>query len=395
MLIKRFTAPTIHQALQKVKKELGEDAVILRSRPVKRRGWFSFGRGTEMEVIAATPDASLLSSGSKPPDPRGVEEIWRRREAVLQWSQIKEEIGEIKEQMRMLVAQVNREQLPLVSPQLSRCYQRLVQSGVDGTLAAELIEAVSHRSPGEFLGQNGGGGDVMREEIEERIRVKIIDPSSGPRPLVIALVGPTGVGKTTTLAKLVTSYRFWGKSRVALISADTYRVAALEQLKTFAAIAGLPVEAVYQPRAMVPALLRHQTKDAIFIDTAGRSPSERDKIEELSQFLSQAQPREVLLCLSATTGSEDLLAAVERYKPLGLSGIIVTKLDETLRPGHILNLAMRVDLPLTFVTVGQNVPDDIFYAERGLLAKVVMNGEYLLNLQRSRFAEWRRSGLEH
>ncbi|MFN3820789.1 MAG: flagellar biosynthesis protein FlhF, partial [bacterium] len=270
MLIKRFIGNTIQEALHQVKSELGEDAIILRTRQMRKYWWLGRFSSPLVEVTAATPDSGSGGDDPAVPSPAAVEDLWKKRSTALHWWEIKEEIGELKEQMRMLCEQVRSSDITSLAPALMPYCRGLMENGVLMKWAEDITSSLAYQHAGEVLHDPQQGKQILQEAVGAKILTRKIPLTSPGKPRVIALVGPTGVGKTTTLAKLVTSYRFWGRSRVALISADTYRVAALEQLKTFAAIAGLPVEAVYQPRAMKPALLRHQTKEAIFIDTAGR-----------------------------------------------------------------------------------------------------------------------------
>jgi flagellar biosynthesis protein FlhF len=193
----------------------------------------------------------------------------------------------------------------------------------------------------------------------------------GTRRLV-ALVGPTGVGKTTTIAKLAANYRLKEKHNVGLITVDTYRIAAVEQLRTYADIIDLPMQVVSTPREMREAVRRLESLDLILMDTAGRSPRDEIKIQELKSFLTEAAADEVHLVLSSVAGARTLEQTTERFASVGTTALILTKLDEATGLGNLLPLLRTSQLPLSYLTNGQNVPDDIETADTGRLARLVL-----------------------
>jgi flagellar biosynthesis protein FlhF len=162
---------------------------------------------------------------------------------------------------------------------------------------------------------------------------------------------------------------------VGLITVDTYRVAAVEQLRTYADIIDLPMEVVATPREMREAVARMSHLDLVLMDTAGRSPRDEVKIQELKSMLGEAEPDDVYLVLSSTSGAKSLVAAAERFADVGTTALLLTKLDEASSLGHLVSLVRGSRLPISYVTDGQNVPDDIQVAERGQLAKLLLGRE--------------------
>jgi flagellar biosynthesis protein FlhF len=191
----------------------------------------------------------------------------------------------------------------------------------------------------------------------------------------VALVGPTGVGKTTTIAKLAANYRLREKQRVGLITVDTYRIAAVEQLRTYADIIDLPMEIVSTPREMHQAVARMADLDLILMDTAGRSPRDEVKIQELKSLLGEAAPDEVHLVLSSVASAASLVKTAEQFAAVGTTSLVLTKLDEAASLGNLLTLVRGSGLPLSYLTHGQNVPDDIAAADSRKLARAILGLE--------------------
>jgi flagellar biosynthesis protein FlhF len=206
-------------------------------------------------------------------------------------------------------------------------------------------------------------------------------PVSGPiavtpgRRRLVALVGPTGVGKTTTIAKLAADYRLRQRRNVGLITVDTYRIAAVEQLRTYADIIDLPMQVISTPREMRDAVRRLEGLDLILMDTAGRSPRDEIKIQELKAFLSEAAADEVHLVLSSVAGTRTLTLTAQRFAAVGTTHMILTKLDEATGLGSLLPVIRGSRLPLSYLTNGQNVPDDIEVADSGRLARLILGVE--------------------
>jgi flagellar biosynthesis protein FlhF len=192
---------------------------------------------------------------------------------------------------------------------------------------------------------------------------------------VAALVGPTGVGKTTTIAKLAANFRLKEKRRVGLITVDTYRIAAVEQLRTYADIIDLPMLVVSSPREMREAIQRMNNLDLILMDTAGRSPRDEVRIQELRAFLTEAGADEVHLVLSSVAASRTLEETAQRFAAVGATAMILTKLDEASGLGNVLPVVRSGGLPLSYLTNGQNVPDDIETANARRLARLILTVE--------------------
>jgi flagellar biosynthesis protein FlhF len=208
--------------------------------------------------------------------------------------------------------------------------------------------------------------------IEDEIRIAGPIRLDAGRRKVVALVGPTGVGKTTTIAKLAANFRLKEKRKVGLITVDTYRIAAVEQLRTYADIIDLPMAVVSTPREMREAVTRMSDQELILMDTAGRSPRDEVKIQELKSMLTEAKTDEVHLVLSSVGSAATLSRTAEQFMAVGVTALLFTKLDEAAGLGNLLPVLRSTQLGLSYVTDGQNVPDDIEVADQRRLARRVL-----------------------
>ena len=196
------------------------------------------------------------------------------------------------------------------------------------------------------------------------------------KPKVVFFIGPTGVGKTTTIAKLASKFKLENKCRLAIITADTYRVAAVEQIRTYANILSVPVNVVYNAEEMKQAIEKYKDYDLIFVDTAGRSHKNEEQREDVKNLLESIQEynREIYLVVSATTKYRDLVKITQTYSDISNYRLLFTKIDETGALGNLLNIRMLTKEPLSYTTFGQNVPDDIGVTDVQYIAKQLLGG---------------------
>jgi flagellar biosynthesis protein FlhF len=263
---------------------------------------------------------------------------------------------------------------------LFRQYLRLLEAAV----ARELADTIVGKVRDELTAHELADDTIVRTAVLKHLSglipvadVGAIRPcrsATGPRrPLTIALVGPTGVGKTTTLAKLAATYKLRHGRSVALITSDTYRIAAVDQLRTYAGIIGLPVRVVMSQEEMSAAIETFANFDVVLIDTAGRSQNARDRLSELAALLESASPDETHLVLSSTASESVLLKTAERFACVKPNRVILTKLDEAVNFGVVVNIAHRLSARLSFVTTGQEVPDHIEPSRPDRLARMILD----------------------
>jgi flagellar biosynthesis protein FlhF len=263
----------------------------------------------------------------------------------------------------------------LVPEPLAALAERLSLTGVDSTIVQRIVQgsrSISLRAPSDarpaILAALASQIPCRAPEVPER------GPASPNRPHVIALVGPTGVGKTTTIAKLAAHFKLRQGLRVGLLTTDTYRIAAVDQLRTYANILGLPLRVVLTPPEVSPALAALRDCDVVLMDNAGRSQNDGSRLNDLSRFLAAARADQTHLVLSATATEPVLRKAVELFRVASPDRLILTKLDEAVHLGVLANLPNHAGLPLALVTTGQEVPDQFRFATPDQIAALVLDG---------------------
>ena len=287
-----------------------------------------------------------------------------------------QELQDIKSLVQRLVQTQSQDRLSHLQPQLREAYTQLIQNEVAEELAADFIGRISDR---QTDGRPLDPATINEFLVQQFARVlapgaPIQLTRKQGRATVVALIGATGVGKTTTIAKLAAQFRLKQGCRVGLVTIDTYRIAATEQLQTYAEIIEAPLEVVLTPQEMKPALERLRDCDIVLIDTAGRSQFDREKLSELGEFLSAAEPDETHLVLSATSSQAVLMKAMEEFSSLKINRVIFTKLDEAVGIGTLLAVCRKLDAKLSYVTTGQDVPSDIEESDGRKLAEMIVCG---------------------
>lgn len=395
MEVKTYRAATMHDALKLVRGELGPDAAVLHTREVRQNRCFGLLRGPRQIEVTASAGVNVpsrlpeparwepapirpgLSADSvvEPADARPVAPERGRAVSGGVSREVQGQLSDLQGMVRELCRQSRTEAAHDLPESLFHLFTDLIEADLSEEVAREWVERIrSDASDAELA-----DAVLLKARIARMIEAEIaiggpIAVAPGQRRLV-ALVGPTGVGKTTTIAKLAANYRLKEKHNVGLITVDTYRIAAVEQLRTYAEIIDLPMQVVSTPREMRDAVRRLEGLDLILMDTAGRSPRDEIKLQELKAFLNEAGADEVFLVLSSVAGSRTLEHTAQRFAAVGTTGLVLTKLDEATGLGNVLPLLRTSGLPLSYLTNGQNVPDDIEIADAGRLARLVLGME--------------------
>ena len=396
MIIKKFVGKTEAEAVETAKKELGTNVVVMNVKNVKRKGFFDILKPQMVEVTVALEEESnneaavsaevkaavsainnvVVSSMNNAPQAQKQ----TAKPAQAQSGIIKEELSNKKENnvieekldslQSLLEQQLQKpeeekkeekeEEVSETEKFMTLLHTTMLDNEVDGLYAGQIIDEIKKNNkpntPFDFALAN----TYQKMILKFGKPLGITPPEKGVK--VVFFIGPTGVGKTTTIAKIASKFQVDDKKKVALLTADTYRIAAAEQLRTYANILEVPFRVVYAVEELQQALTDFKEYDYILVDTAGHSYQNAAQKESMCKFIHSVDDlaeREVFLVLSATTKYKDLVSIADAYKEMVDYKLIFTKLDETTTLGNLLNLKLYTGAPLSYVTCGQNVPDDI------------------------------------
>lgn len=397
MRIKKFTASSMREALLQIKEELGEEAVILKTRKIPK-SVFTLGSKDGIEVTAGIDEEAVKTEHMAPLKMNGTQTgVYKRPRSsniidtnapdapevrpffkelisqekpqsdnpVSQSKKDKQQIEELKENIQELTTLVknivgNGSTATSTTPALSGAWMNIYKQLLDAEVKPEIA--------GSVLKKIGSPNLLLSDTLAEKKFLSSLNdifPVSGPiklkkgGPLVITFVGPTGSGKTTTLAKIAAHCCLNKNRKVSIITADTYRIAAIEQIRMFADIIKVGLHVVFSPDEIAEAMKSCASDDLVLIDTAGRSQRNDEHMDDLKELLSAFGPDEIHLVMSATTKDSDLCDIVNRYRSLNINRLIFTKLDETVKLGNIFNIVSEAAVPVSYFTFGQSVPDDI------------------------------------
>lgn len=373
----------MHAALALVRGELGPDAAVLHTREVRGSRCFGLLSGPRQIEVTASRGINVPSrlpavavreepAVVAPPAPKTPPAPAVAPEPPRLTHQVQGQISALQAMVKDLCRHSKRSGHNDWPEELFRLFTDLLDAELSEELARELVERVRNDPRVDGLADAVMLKAHVAGMIEDEIQVAGPIQVTPGRCRVVALVGPTGVGKTTTIAKLAANFRLKEKRRVGLITVDTYRIAAVEQLRTYADIIDLPMHVVSTPREMRDTVERMSHLDLILLDTAGRSPKDEVRLQELRTFLTEAEADEVHLVLSSMTGARTLEQTAEQFAMVGTTSLILTKLDEVSGPGNVLPVLRSSGLPLSYLTDGQNVPDDIEIAEAHRLARMIL-----------------------
>lgn len=387
MIIKKFQASNEKDAILQAKEEMGSDAVVLNIKTIKHKGVKRLFKKDIVEVTAALeermPTANIPTNAIDIAAGKDAEKLEDKSTAI------EEKLDSLQE---MLVNQMknnvektdksednngNKKEENANFAFIQLVYNQLLENEVDEKYANQIISEVESSLKKE------SNMDTILSGIYQKIILKLGQPYKidieDKTSKVVFFIGPTGVGKTTTIAKLASDFKLDKKLKVAMITSDTYRIAAVEQLRTYANILGIPLQVVYTLEEMNNAIEGFKEYDLILVDTAGRSHKNKEQCEEIRHMIKDStvdekQKKEIYLVLSAATKYKDLLNIVEAYEKVGKYNLVFTKLDETSSLGNILNVRLKTGASLSYVTCGQVVPDDIKLLDAQALAKKLLGG---------------------
>lgn len=383
MVVKKYIVKSMNEAMAKIKYDLGSDAVIISQRKVKKRGILGIFSKKLIEVTAAVDNSK---------DTKKRENIYSKPQYTEENSDLNESVEALKramkkheettkvEKRRVLedVKSSGEDRILREMEEMKKLIGNISSSNADqeekSEIELKLEEADINEGYIKEIVKN-----IMDDKSDIDLNLKLksaleknIEISKTEEKGIITFVGPTGVSKTTTIAKLAGKFSLIEKKKVGLITVDTYRIGAVEQLRTYADIMNLPFKVVLTLKEMDEAIKSMQNCDIILVDTTGRSSKNKMQISELRAFVSKTNSLNINLVISATTKNRDLEAIIDGYRQLDFQNVIITKLDETTTYGSIINILNYAHKPLSYVTTGQNVPDDIRRMAKGEIVSLVL-----------------------
>ncbi|MGY0375167.1 flagellar biosynthesis protein FlhF [Clostridium sp. JNZ J1-5] len=382
MIVKKYIVNNMNEAMNRIRYELGKDAVIISQRKIRKPGIKGLFSSKVLEVTAAIDNnknymekdmqnsieaiKKVMEIKSASPAKECSEDATVNKNITVEKSnnsnsEILKQMKEMKDMLSQ-ISQVDRNS----STKKSDLQLLLEKNDLNEKTIKKILSRVS----------------IIDEEISEEEKVKkaihdMIHLSDEEMKGVVVLTGPTGVGKTTTIAKLAGRLALIEKKKVGLITIDTYRIGAVEQLNTYADIMNIPFKTVFSVKEMETAIECMNQCDVILIDTTGRSSKNAMQIAELNAFIQKVDANNIYLVISCTTKDKDIDSIVEGYRTLNFNNVIITKLDETTTYGSILNILECTGKPLSFVTVGQNVPDDFKMLNKEDVCNLILGEEFI------------------
>jgi flagellar biosynthesis protein FlhF len=408
MRVKKYIVDSMPDALQKIRSDLGKDAVILNTKEIRLGGFLGLFAKKKIEVIAATDTQSTKGDSKVKPPVKSVSKLINAQVSAtgilnqisavalmdeplpfvpdviasevpsepIEKPVVKDDavLNEIRQMREMMTKLASRKQIYPVErhPILAAIETQLIAQEVD----VQLVQLALHRIEEEL---ETAGEEITHDKAAEIVRAFLLETiksdvfkNIGADTKVVHFVGPTGVGKTTTIAKLAAEQVLKHHRKVGFITSDTYRIAAVEQLKTYATILNIPLEVVFSPQDLNKAFQQLKDRDVIFMDTAGRNFRNEMYVSELHALMQSKGKSETFLVLSLTTKYKDMKAITDNFSKFNLDKVLFTKMDETDSYGSIVNLLHDFPLKLSYVTNGQNVPDDITVADEQAIIGLIM-----------------------
>ncbi|MDV6376698.1 flagellar biosynthesis protein FlhF [Sporosarcina sp. GW1-11] len=368
MKMKKYTAATMVEAMKKVREDFGDDAVILSSHVMKSKGVFGLFQKRSVEVVAGFDKQSEKKSYG--PFAHSSAHSTAITETT---EQLQKEIQEIKKLIKEM--QKNDHTFEKYPKELLPLLSTLRNQGLAQEYIVQIGDAIFERMKRDKIDfVESEQIEIMREWFSDKLQNVALGGISYQKKFINVL-GPTGVGKTTTIAKIAARALLEEKKKIGFITTDTYRIAAIEQLRTYANLLQAPVEVVYNETDFRTAIEKLKDRDLVFIDTAGRNYKETKFVEDLKNLVDFSLEMETFLVLSTTSKEQDMDIIVERFEKFPIEKFIFTKTDETSSIGAMINLMLKHKIGMAYYTDGQEVPEDITEADFEKVFSLLLVGD--------------------
>ncbi|MDD7794585.1 flagellar biosynthesis protein FlhF [Clostridium sp. 'White wine YQ'] len=381
MIIKKYIVKNMNEAMTRIRYELGKDAVILSNRKIRKDGIKGFFSPKLLEVTAAVEKLPEVKTEKKNKGEveNSIDSLRKMMEREISNRGTDNRGSSIEENKvaQIIKKDASDNQLKNEMQEIKSMLARVIDKD-ENAMRDEFDEFLDERDIEEKYIQefkndlnNSLSFEDKKEKLREYLR-DIVQIDTKPLSGRVVFIGPTGVGKTTTIAKIAGRLSLIERKKVGLITIDTYRIGAVEQLKTYAEIMGITLEVVITLKEMELAIEKLSDCDVILIDTTGRSSKNKMQLSELRAFVEKAKPDETYLVISSIIKNKDIEIILDGYKLLSYDGIIVTKLDETSVYGGLVQIIKESNTPISYITTGQSVPEDIRAADKEEIVKLIL-----------------------
>ncbi|SRR6056297_23356 len=361
MIIRNYLVGDMYEAMVKIKQDLGSDAVIVSKRSVRQKGFWGFMKKRLIEVTAATESLEKIEGGKKVPSGKA------ETKKPIDDSAEKGLYKEMNELRGIVMDFIEKEKKGVSSKSSLKFGNELYDTMIEMDFNKKVIDDFGEYCMSKNIAEEDANRIILYEFLKDRLNAKV--KTDLPRGRTMVFVGPTGVGKTTTIAKIASSESLINQKKVGLITIDTYRIGAVEQLKIYANILDIPLEVVVTHEEMKEAMEKLDDCDLILVDSTGRSHKNDRQLVEMKKYLDGIKDKNIFLVASITTKNTDFVKIVKNYDCMEYDHFIFTKLDETQSYGNIINASYYSDKPVSYISMGQVVPDDLKIATKDLLFK--------------------------
>jgi len=369
--VKKFIAPTLKEATEQMKRELGNEAFILSTRVINKRTelgiqkHFEITSGIEEDIIVPKAVQSVSVNKSK----SLTDDLMELQKKVLGDNHVPVDTYEDKP---IIIAPKSKKRETISSEQLKKYVDKLIYQEVSKPIIKKIVNQIKKSQ--EFINVSNIE-DYLITSLSSFIPTTNFEIKKRGKQKVVAVVGPTGVGKTTCIAKLAAISKILNDLKIGIISIDTYRLGAIDQLRIFSEVSNIDMLVAYEAKEMPGLLKKFKDKDLVFIDTAGRAQRNKQELEKTKEFLDTVNIDETYLAVSATSSSKNLKDVIKRFELFDYSALIATKIDEGVVFGNIINAIIDSQKPIIYLTNGQVIPDDIIAADSDYIAKMVVTGD--------------------